>query len=363
MHPMYKPVRKLVVTIGLGLVVFAAVGRGNLEAAEPKTFAEIATYTGADRQAVLEAGARKEGQIVFYSVGGQIKPVLDLFQQKYPYVHLQPLEGQTIDLTRRIIEEHKAKHYAVDAFELDDGALALLRDEKILQPFNTPEMAAFAPTGVEEHKLWVSAYESYKGLGFNTKLVPPDQAPKSFDDLLDPKWKGKMAVAASPLPTSIGGMIAIKGEEYVRKLGKQDVPVYQMNARALANLVISGEVAMSPVIYNSHVFESAKTGAPIAWSALDGVYAIVSGVASTTNPPHPYSAMLFLDYMLSKDGQGVRVNMGYISARTDLVSPGKPARIIYPSQIPDLAEKFEKWTALGQEVFGKARPAPPEPKK
>ena len=91
---------------------------GETQAAAPQTVAEIANYAGADRQAVLEAGARKEGQVVFYSVGGQIKPVLDRFREKYPYVRLQALEGQTIDLTRRIIEEYKAKHYAVDAMEL-----------------------------------------------------------------------------------------------------------------------------------------------------------------------------------------------------------------------------------------------------
>ncbi len=335
---------------------------GETQAAAPQTVAEIANYAGADRQAVLEAGARKEGQVVFYSVGGQIKPVLDRFREKYPYVRLQALEGQTIDLTRRIIEEYKAKHYAVDAMELDDGALALLRDENILQPFFTPDMGIYASGAVEPGKRWVSAYESYKGLGFNTKLVPLEEAPKSFDDLLDPKWKGRMAVAASPLPTSIGGLLAIKGEDYVRKLGKQDIGVYSMNGRALANLIVSGEVAMSPVIYNSHMFESAKQGAPVAWRALDGVYAIVAAVATVTHAPHPHAAMLFLDYMLSTEGQGIRLSMGYVSARNDLPSPDKPNRIIYPSQIADLPEKFEKWTALGQEVFGKAKAAAPRGK-
>jgi iron(III) transport system substrate-binding protein len=332
------------------------------QAAEPKTVAEIATYDGADRAQIIQAGARKEGSVLLITPGGQIKPITDRFSQKYPFVRLEVVTGETPNLTRRLQEEYKAGRYTVDAMELDEGPLGLLRGDKILQPYYTPERSVYPAGAIEAGKLWTSSYESYKGLGFNTKLVSAAEAPQTYDDLLDLKWKGKMAVAGSSVQTWIGGVLAIKGEDFIRKLGKQDVTVYNIQGRALANLVVSGEVPLSPIVFSSHVHDSAQKGAPIAWRPLDGVYALVAGVALPTHAPHPHAAMLFIDFMLSKEGQTLRMETGYVSARNDLPSPDKPKVVVYGSQIPDLAVKFEQWQQLNQEVFGKPKAAPAEKK-
>ena len=357
---MKDPNRSALADIPATLFLATALLSSQQVRAAPQTVAEVAMYDGADRAAVLEAGARKEGQMLLYTPGGQINPIADRFQAKYPYIRLEILRGETPELTRRVMEEYKAQRHTVDAMELDEGPLALLREAEILQPYFSPQMSVYPAGAIEPGKRWVSSYESYKGLGFNTKLVSPEEAPRTYDDLLDSKWKGRMATASSSIPTWIGGVLAIKGEDYIRKLGKQEMTVYSVQGRALSNLVVSGEVALSPVVFNSHMHDSANRGASVAWRPLDGVYALVAAMATTTKSPHPHAAMIFIDFMLSKEGQTMRQDMGYVSARGDLTSPDKPKQVVYGSQIPDLAAKFEQWNLLGQQVFGKGRSAPAE---
>src|SRR6185437_5493242 len=100
-----------------------------------------------------------------------------------------------------------------------------------------------------------------------TQKIAQADAPKSYADLLKPQWKGKMALSGSmgTLTGWTAALLVSQGEAFVRKLGQQDIRVYQLTGRALANLMISGEVPLSPTIYNSHVADSRKKGAPLAW--------------------------------------------------------------------------------------------------
>jgi iron(III) transport system substrate-binding protein len=194
---------------------------------------------------------------------------------------------------------------------------------------------------------------SYFSIAYNTKLVAAADAPKTYDDLLNPKWKGKMALpGTSTLANWIGAVLKEKDVGFLRKLGQQDIRIYEVSARAVANLVISGEVPLSPAIFNSHVANSRKHGGHIAWRALGGVYPTTDGAVIAAHAPHPFSAMLFIDFVLSKDGQKIFQNLGYSSARNDMPSTDKPAKIYYLSDEPDYIQNYEKWTALGHEIFG-----------
>ena len=339
-------------------VVAAALTISDVSAAVTDRTEEIANYNGADRQAVLEEGARKEGRFTVYTVGGESKPIFERFGQKYPFVRLELYQAHNVEITRRVIEEQKMGRFLADAIELNDGALGLIRDAGALQSYYTPEMPNFLPDAVEPGKHWISTYESYKGLGYNTKLTKPEEAPMEPDDLLDPKWKGKMTLAAPSMQTWVGGLIASKGEDFIRKLGSQNLIVYNMGARALANLVVSGEVQMSPVMFNSHMHVSASKGAPVAWRAIGAVYATVNGAAIAKHAPNPHASMLLVDFLLSKESQTMRINMGYASGRSDLDSPDKPKQVLYPSRLPDLDQQYEKWNRLGTQVFGKGKDHP-----
>ncbi len=223
---------------------------------------------GADRQKMLEEGARREGSLLLYTTGTQIKPLLDRFEQKYPYVKVELARASSADTARKVIEEYRAGFEKVDAFELASHGLVVPRDENILQPFRSPELAAFAPDAVEPRRHWVVVRESYTGIGFNTKLLPADKAPKTYLDLLDPQWKGQHGDLRRLHHR--GQLGRHHGDRPGRRIscassGQQNIRIYNLTGRALANLMTAGEVMLSPTIYNSHVAASAEKGAPLGW--------------------------------------------------------------------------------------------------
>src|SRR6266576_3627526 len=109
----------------------------------------IASYAGLDRQTILEQGARREGSLLLYTTGTQIKPLVDRFGQKYPYVKVELARASSADTARKVIEEYRAGFEKVDAFELASQVLVVPRDENILMPFRSPEFEAFVPDAIE----------------------------------------------------------------------------------------------------------------------------------------------------------------------------------------------------------------------
>jgi iron(III) transport system substrate-binding protein len=316
----------------------------------------IANYKGADRQQMLEAGARRGGTLLLYTTGTQTRPLLDRFQQKYPYVRIELVRAGSTDVARKVLEEYRAGFEKVDAFELASHGLVLPRDENILQPFWSPELSAFPSDAIDPKGTWVIVRESYTGIGLNTKLVPSEKAPKTYGDLLDPQWKGRMALSgSSTTPINwVGTLVIEKGADFVRKLGAQNIRVYNITGRALANLMIAGEVALSPTIYNSHVNESAGKGAPLAWFAPGLVPVTDSGVALARKAPHPHAAMLLIDFLMSKEGAQLLEQIGYDSPRQDMHA-GATVQKLYLTNRPNYLGDYEEWSRLYQDVFMRRR--------
>jgi iron(III) transport system substrate-binding protein len=320
--------------------------------AASRNVAEVAAYMGPDRQQLLEAGAREEGELLIYTIGAQTDPLYAAFGKKYPFIKVGTYKGDTATVIRRMVEEYGAARYLPDVIDLN--TLRLLRDAGLLQAYASPELAKFDPRAVESNRFWTVAYQSYVGLGFNTKLVSEAEAPKTLDDLLDPKWSGKMAIAGpTTLGNWIGALLRDKDEAYVRKLGTQKIRLLEVIPRAVLNLVISGEFAMSPMSFSSHVAASAAEGAAVAWRPLGGAYTTLGGVALAARAPHPNAAMLYIDFELSPEGQGIYRKLGYVSARSDFPQGAAPTKAYDLTAEPDYLANYEKWNALGREVFGK----------
>jgi iron(III) transport system substrate-binding protein len=329
--------------------------------AQPVGVEAIASYAGPDRQRILEAGARREGALLLYTTGTQIKPLLDRFQQKYPYLKLEQVRAGPTDVARKVLEEYQAGFEKVDAFELSSNGLIVPRDENVLRPFSSPELAAVAPEAIEPGRHWAVVRESYTGIAVNTKLVPSEQAPKTYLDLLDPKWRGRMALSgSSTTPISwVGAMLLIHGADFVRKLGAQNIRVYNVTGRALANLMVSGEVVLSPTIYNSHVAESSRKGAPLAWFAPGPVPVTDAAVALARKAPHPHAAMLLIDFLLSQEGARMYEEIGYYTPRRDMATghsgAGQPAEKIYLTNRANYLREYDDWQRIYQDVFVRRR--------
>ena len=354
---------KPIVTGALGALIFGMTPFLSIPGiAAPQSVAEIANYTGADRQAVLEAGAKKEGTVLVYTTGTQGQPVFDAFASKYPFVRLEIFRADGPVLARRLIEEYAAGRYIADTVGTTTGALHPLRDASLLQPMISPEHAMMIKEAIEPGRHWTIDYQSFVSLGYNTKAVSEREIPNTLDDLLNPKWQGKMAVSNdSTLPNWIGAVLhdkGDKGEDFLRKLAQQKIRVYDVSARAVANLVVSGEAPLSPVIFGSHMINSQAEGASVAWKALGEVYSNLSGAALLNKAPHPHAAMLYLDFLFSREGQSIRQKLCYASGRTDFEFPGKPTKILLLTEEPTYAQDFEKWSAFALAIFGRGASLP-----
>ena len=320
--------------------------------------AEIALDKSPERQQMLEAGARREGALMLYATGTQIQPLIDAFRKRYPFIKVDMPRASSEDVARKVVEEYSAGVYAVDAFELSSFGLVPLREQGVLQPFSSPHQSNYPATAIGPDRAWTSVRESNIGLGYNTTKISRDEAPKTYEQLLDPKWKGKLALSGSDSSVSnmAGAMVLSKGADYVRKLGAQNIRVYQVTGRALANLTISGEAPLALTIYSAHVEASKAQGAPIEWIAPGPVSVTDTAAALAIKAPHPHAAMLFIDFLLSREAQVLYRALGYRSAHKEIATAEDTGlEKIFLANRPNYVREFEQWQKLSEETFFRPR--------
>ena len=336
----------------IGLWVFTGIATA--ATTKPPTVAELALYKGADRQQILEEGAKKEGKLTFYSSLTWARQLADAFQKKYPYIKVDVWRASSENIMPRLLEEHKAGKYVADVVEITQVAGIVMEQLAVLQPFFSPNLAYVdegAITRTPSGDVLRAAFRaSGIGLGYNTKLITRDQVPKTYRDLLDPKWKGKMAITGTDTGLyMMEASLDTFGEDFVKQLAKQEFDVHMVSARALLDMIINGEYAMSPSIFDAHVIESKKKGAPVDWMPLEPVHVNLGQIVLPKTRPHPYASMLFIDFELSKEAAELYKSAGYNSTRKDV-----PALIPYKKHYGAESLKDVKETqALFNKLFMK----------
>lgn len=325
------------------------------QTAKSMSIAELAAYNKPDREKVLYDGAKKEGKLMWYTslTGGPNTDVPKVFEAKYPGVQVEVYRGDSDALISRILQEAQAKRHIVDSVETTFPILKVMQEYKLLEPYFSAHLAAY-PDDVKEKAgkglvFWATDRESYIGLAYNTNSVQGSAVPKNFDDLLKSELKGKIGFATSDTGNRvIAAMLATKGPEFAQKLKAQQISLHSLSARAILDMVISGELGVSPTVFLSHSRVSISKGAPIKWLAMDLVPTNAGGVALPANAPHPYAALLFGDFLLSADGQKFLGKYGLDSAMN------KPDFKRFYAEAGMTAEKYEKenekWEKLLKEI-------------
>jgi len=263
---------------------------------------------------------------------------------------------------KRLTEEVTAGRSIADVVETSPEYMLIMLREKMLQEHFSPELSAYDDEAKIKGKSGVYGWtnrEIYISLGFNSKLIPPTEAPKSIKDYLDPKWKGKMSIAGTTTGVQwVGAILDMMGREFLDKLSAQEINVQNISGAALSGLVASGEVPLSPTIFNSNIFTHKQKGAPVEWRPLDPVIAGVGTSGMVLNAPHPHAALLFLDYLHSKFGQEVAMKGGISSARTDIGSLEQKFKKVYieSKYTPEEFEKkIDEWESLMRKLFIRKR--------
>jgi iron(III) transport system substrate-binding protein len=278
------------------------------QSAKPVNLTDLAKYTGPDRARLLYDGAKKEGKFLWYTSLIANKEIVKIFESKYPGVTVETYRASGTQLATRVLAEAQSKRYLGDVIETSPPGLMVLRDSQLLLPYASPYLAEYPEAAKQKATgdlvYWTTDRESYIGVGYNKKVLPMADVPKNFDDLLKPALKGKMAISNDDVAARfVGAMIKSKGEGFVKKLKDQDVTVHGVNGPGFNQLIVSGEVPISFTAIHSNIGHAVDKGAPVAWVPMDLVAAIAGGAAVFSHAQHPYGAFLFLDFLLSPEGQ------------------------------------------------------------
>jgi iron(III) transport system substrate-binding protein len=358
---LFPSLRTTSILLTIGSLIFS--GTNALAAGSPMSVAQLALYQGADRETLLIQGAKREGQIVFYNSHTWFKAVAQEFEKKYPFIKVAEWRADGADVMKRVIEESQAGRFLADIVESTAGNIGGIHSQGLLQEHRSPELRFFDDDVMLKGKNGVFYWadrETYIGLGFNTNHIPAAEAPKRLNDLLDPKWKGKMSLAGGATAARwAGAVIEMAGREFIEKLSAQDVNVHKLSGAALANLVVTGEVPMSPTIFDSNIFVAKRKGAAVEWRPVDPVVANVGYSGLVTKAPHPHAALLFLDYIHSKEGQQFIVKGGLSSPRNDVESlvDQKFKKTYFEAKysVEEYEKKVSEWEGVIQKLLMRRR--------
>ena len=321
----------------------------------------------ADADPALVAAAKKEGQITWYStliVNQIVRPMVEAFEQKYPGIKVQYSRATSSDVALKIRNEARARRVQADLFD-GSNTVFLLQEADLVAEYQ-PKSAAAYPAEMKDPKgHWTALNLFYWTSAYNTNAMKATDAPKTYEDLLDPKWKGKIAWTYDLTPGGPPGFIhnilttmgTDKGMDYLRRFAAQEPVTIPAAQRVVLDKVVSGEYPLAVMILNYHATISANQGAPVQWIKMEPLLQSMSLVSIVKDGPHPNAARLFVEFMLSDEGQKVMADNDYLPA-----SPSVPAKV--PENKPD-AGKFQvnvvtpdmarddtpKWTAIYKELF------------
>lgn len=318
---------------------------------------EIATYHGPDREKRLIDGARKEGELMFY---GSI-PVADMavlteaFTKKYG-IKVKAWRGDSEAMMARVLNEAKARRYEVGVMVASSSALEPLSREKLLTEVKSPLLADLVPGSVAPNREWASVYLNTFVQAYNTNLVKKDELPKSYRDLTNPRWKGRLAVEAEDYDWFAQVVLGL-GEAHGLRLFRDIVATNGISVRrghsVLNNMIVAGEVPLGLTAYGFLAEQAKLKGAPLDWFIIPPLLARPTVAGVSRFAPQPHAAVLFYDFLIG-EAQPILASRQFVSPSKKIDSPflrNNPLQLIDSVEMLDHAKK---WQDLYQSIVIRA---------
>jgi iron(III) transport system substrate-binding protein len=310
-------------------------------AVHAQSFSELASVESPGRHQRLVEAAKREGTLTFYtSIPEKDMAVLSADFEKRYGIRVNVWRASTVKVLQRLVAEKKAGRWDFDAVDISSPELEALYREGVLQEVNSSLQKELMEETMPTHRGWAPQFLSVFVQAYNTNAIKKEDLPKSYADLLDPKWKGMLGVEVSDSDWYCG-QVKFLGEEKGTKLFQEIVARNKWSVRSghslLANMVVSGEVPMGLTTYSYMIDQAKQKGAPVDWFAINPVIGRSNGIGVSRNPPHPNAALLFYEYMIS-DAQPLILKMNYLSPVKKLATPIRGAKIQF---IDPLTERSE----------------------
>ena len=281
------------------------------------------SHAWAQSEEELIRGAKKEAKVMFWSSMRieDSKMLTAGFEAKYPFVKVEIFRAGGEQIVNRAIAEQVAGNATYDV--VNAFALKVLQKRGMLQPYAAPETAHYPAGYKDAQNYWVSLYSGYNVIGFNTKLVPRAEAPKNWEDLLNPRWKGKMAMDNEEYFWH-AGMLRYwgqeKGNQYMEALSQQGLQFRSGGHGLFSDLMSVGEFPIVVVVYPDQIEQMKAKGQQVDWvKTTDPILVNLAPVGIAAKAAHPNAAKLFVNYSISKEGQETLQKARRASARVDVV--------------------------------------------
>jgi iron(III) transport system substrate-binding protein len=341
------------VNLRTALIALLSAAASAAFAQAPAKNDEIFRYRGPDREARLLERAKQEGTVVLYTslAPTESKPLAEAFEKKYG-IKVELWRALSDKVVQRAITEAQGRRHTVDVIETNGPEMEMIAREKLLAEIHSPYLADLPAAAIPAHRTWYPDRMNFFVVAYNTAKVQRSEIPQGYEGFLDPKWKGRIGIEATDaewMATLIKTWGSEKGMDYFRKLSAMRPDVRKGHV-LLAELIAAGEVPVGLTVYNSNVESLKKRGAPIDFVPVQPVAARPQGIGVARNAPHPHAALLFVDFVISPEGQRLFESMGRVPASTQVKSSlnNFPFTLIDPVTVLDEADK---WGKLWDELF------------
>lgn len=296
--------------------------------------------------------ARKEGQLVWYTglLNPDAKYILDFFQKQYPFIKMTFFRSSAEAMINRILTEDRAGRALFDV--ANNSTLVLLQKRGLLQPYLSPQTKNFRPGFFDPQGYWTMMYGNSFVICYNTKLVSPSQAPKDWEDLLRPEWRGKIGMDKEEW-LWYGAMLDYWGEErgkrFMQALARQNIN-WRKGHALLDQLLATGEFSLA-VSYPSGIDKIKKQGAPVEWvRSSDPTLVSMNVLAMSAKTQFPNAAQLFIDFALGDEVQKFIQGTGRVPGRYDMLAE-EYTRLKLRPMAPRLVENLDRYAREFAEVF------------
>jgi len=333
-----------ILLVGSLLAVAVPVSRGN---------ETVYRYRGADRDQRLLENARKEGSVVLYTslAPTESGPLGQAFEKKTG-VKVEIFRTISEKVVQRAVTETKAKRHAFDVVETNGPEMEIMAREKVFADFHSPHLGDIPASAIPSHRQWIPDRVNFFVVAFNTTKVKRDEIPRGYAAFVDPKWKGRIGIEATDaewMATLVKKWGEAQGMDYFKKLAAMKPDVRKGHV-LLAELIAAGEIPVGLTVYNSNAESLKRRGAPIDWVPVEPVVGRPQGIGVARNAPHPHAALLFVDFVLSPEGQELLNSMGRVpvssKVKTDL------NRFEYTMVDPvTVLDEQERWNKLWEGLF------------
>jgi len=282
-----------------------------------------------DRAKLIEE-AKKEGKVFVYvsSNASDARALKSVFEKKYPFINMEYYSSGKDALLARYLLEARTGTYFADVYQSSVFPIMNLVEKGLLAKYISPEREGYLEALRDKDGYWNASYLNAVTMAYNSRLLKPDEVPSGYQELLLPKWKGRMGFVLSHTEwyfAMLQSMGEDKGRHYMEALSKQNIHA-RIGSSLMNQLMMAGEFPLLISQYPTGVEEIKKTGAPIDWVALDPWFVYPIAIAVTAKNSHPAAARLYLDFILSEEGKSAMRQLSRIPARKNILP--NPARLM-----------------------------------